>query len=465
MNSPVLFLACAFLFAGAGCSNPQQKVVHPRVQVSWDPFLDTLQRKTVALFLETTNPDNGLMPDRYPTPSASSIAAIGFGLTVYPIAVERGIISREDAARRTETILRFLFSLPQHEGRSGAGGYHGLFYHFLDMRDGTRTWNSELSTIDTGLLLAGVLFCQSYFDRPDPAEQNVRDFADSLYRRVDWTWTLTKSGGVAMSWAPEGGLSPEGWRGYNEAMILYILALGSPTHPVPEHCWDFWTSGYVWGRYRDEEFVSFGPLFGHQYSHCWIDFRGIHDSYMRAHGIDYFENSRRATYSHRAYAAENPGRWRAYADSIWGLTACDGPGDTTVDVDGRARRFMGYSARGTSFDWVSDDGTIAPTAAGGSVAFAPEICTPALKAMRARDGGILWKRYGFTDAFNPSFVTPATGPSGWVDRDYIGIDQGPIAIMIENLRNGFVWEVMKKNPSIVRGLKRAGFSGGWLDNR
>jgi hypothetical protein len=465
MNLPVLSLACALLVAGAGCGPARETNRHPRVEMSWDPFLDTLQQKTARFFLETTNAANGLTPDRYPTPSASSIAAIGFSLTVCPIAVERGIMTREEAARRTETTLRFLFNLPQHEGRSGAGGYRGFFYHFLDMRDGTRTWNSELSTIDTGLLLAGVLFCQSYFDRPDPAEQSVRAFADSLYRRVDWTWTLTKSGGVAMGWTPEEGLASEGWHGYNEAMILYLLALGSPTHPVPESCWDFWTSTYVWGRYHGEEFVSFGPLFGHQYSHCWVDFRGIQDNYLRRHGMDYFENSRRATYSHRSYAIENPGGWRGYADSIWGLTACDGPGDTTIDVEGRARQFSGYNARGASFDWVNDDGTIAPTAAGGSVAFAPEICTPALKAMRAWNGGLLWRTYGFPDAFNPSFVTPSTGASGWVDRDYLGIDQGPIAIMIENLRNGLVWNVMKRNPYIIRGLRRAGFAGGWLDGK
>ncbi len=465
MNLPVLSLACALLVAGAGCGDVQESNRHPWLQMSWDPFLDTLQRKTIQFFLETTSTATGLTPDRYPTPSASSVAAIGFGLTMYPIAAERGIITREDAVRRTETTLRFLFNLPQHDGRSGAGGYRGFFYHFLDIRDGTRTWNSELSTIDTGLLLAGVLFCQSYFDRPDPAEQSVRAIADSLYRRVDWTWTLTKSGGVAMAWRPEEGLASEGWHGYNEAMILYLLALGSPTHPVPERCWDFWTSTYVWGMYQGEEFVSFGPLFGHQYSHCWIDFRGIQDNYLRRRGIDYFENSRRATFSHRVYAIENPGHWRGYTDSIWGLTACDGPGDTAIDVDGRARRFMAYSARGASLDWVSDDGTIAPTAAGGSVAFAPEICTPALKAMRTWNGGFLWKEYGFPDAFNPSFVTPSTGPAGWIDRDYLGIDQGPIAIMIENLRSGLVWNVMKRNPYIIRGLKRAGFSGGWLDGK
>jgi hypothetical protein len=463
MNFPVLSLACAVLIACAGCGGVKKSASHPWVQMSWDPFLDTLQQRTLRYFLETAG--NGLTPDRFPSPSASSIAAIGFGLTSYPLAAERGIMKRDEAARRTEATLRILFHLPQHERPSGAAGYHGFFYHFLDVRDGTRTWNSELSTIDTGLLLAGALFCQSYFDGPDPVEQSIREYADSLYRRVDWTWTLTKSGGVAMSWSPGKGLSSEGWHGYNEAMILYILALGSPTYPVPAKCWDFWTSTYIWGTSFGESFISFGPLFGHQYSHCWIDFRGIQDDYVRRRGIDYFENSRRATFSHRAYAVENPRRWSAYADSIWGLTACDGPGDTTVEFGGGHRRFKGYSARGASFDWVYDDGTIAPTAAGGSVAFAPEICIPALKGLRAWKGGLLWREYGFADAFNPSFVTPVTGPDGWVDRDYIGIDQGPIAVMIENLRSGLVWDVMRKNPYIVQGLKRAGFTGGWLEKK
>jgi hypothetical protein len=244
-------------------------------------------------------------------------------------------------------------------------------------------------------------------------------------------------------------------------MILYILALGSPTYSVPESVWQTWTKPYVWAKYYDQEFVSFGPLFGHQYSHCWIDFRVIQDAYMQEKDLDYFENSRRATYTQQAYARENPLRYRDYSENIWGFTACDGPKDTTFIVDGHKRQFGSYRARGVSFDWIEDDGTIAPTAAGGSVAFAPEICIPALKAMHAKYDTMLWKKYGFLDSFNPNYITSKT-PNGWFDHDYLGIDQGPIVIMIENLRNGFVWNVMKKNPYIVKGLQRAGFSGGWL---
>jgi hypothetical protein len=442
---------------------PVPQAPPPHETVAWDPFLDSLQERTLQFFLETT-PASGLALDRYPSPAPASIGALGFALTSYPIAVERGLSRRVEAAERVRNTLLFLLQIPQGDSRSGVGGYRGFFYHFLDVRDGTRVWNSELSTVDTGLMLMGALFCQSYFDRPDPVEENIRVLADSLYRRVDWTWATNGAEGISHAWWPEKGFNPTRWRGYDESAFLMFLALGSPTYPVPGTIWPFWTEPTVWARYQGYEFLSFGPLFGHQYSHCWIDFRGIQDEHIRSKGIDYFENSRRAAYSQRAYGGRNVEGYRGFSDSIWGLTACDGPNDTTFSVDGQRRTFHSYSARGASFDWVKNDGTIAPTAAGGSVAFAPEICIPALKAMRSVHGDALYHRYGFSDAFNPTYITPRW-PRGWYDPDYIGIDQGPIAIMIENLRNGFVWEVMKKNPYIVRGLQRAGFSGGWLEQR
>ncbi len=430
----------------------------------WDPFLDTLQTRTIRFFLHTMDSSSGLIPDRWPSKSPSSVAAVGFALTCYPIASERGIITRKEAASRTLTTLRFLLAAPQNEQRNGVTGYRGFFYHFVAIPDGTRAWNCELSTIDTALLMAGVLVSETYFDRSSATERSIRQIADSLYRRVDWTWAAENRPGLTLGWSPELGADRESWHGYNEAMIMYILALGSPTHPVEPSVWDYWTSTYVWAKYYDWEFVSFVPLFGHQFSHCWIDFRGIADRYMRSRGIDYFENSRRATYSQQAYAAENPHGFRGYSSSIWGVTPCDGPGDTTFEVDGRERRFIGYAGRGVSFDWSLDDGTLAPTGPGGSVAFAPEICTPALKAMRAYRPR-LWSEFGFLDAFNATYTTPATGPDGWIDHDYLGIDQGPIVIMIENLRNGFIWKLLRKNPNIVRGLQRAGFSGGWLEGK
>ena len=429
----------------------------------WDPFLDTLQQRTIQWFLRATPEATGLTPDRWPSPSPSSIAAVGFALTVYPIAAEHGMITRAEAAARVKKTLDLLLHAPQNDGRAGAAGYRGLFYHFVALADGTRAWNCELSTIDTALLMAGVLIAESYFDRETEIESSIRGAADSLYRRVDWTWTADGRPGIMLGWTPEHGGDPNSWHGYNEAMIMYVLALGSPTHPVEPRVWSYWTSTYVWGKYYNRDFVSFGPLFGHQYSACWIDYRGIHDQYMKEKGIDYFENSRRATYSQQSYGRENPRGFRGYSGDVWGVTASDGPGDTAFQVDGKKREFIGYGGRGVSFDWSLDDGTLAPTGPGGSVPFAPEICIPALKEMRRRYDGRLWKEYGFVDAFNPEFVTQTTGPDGWFDRDYLGIDQGPIAIMIENLRNGLVWNLMKKNPYIVRGLARAGFTGGWLD--
>jgi hypothetical protein len=257
----------------------------------------------------------------------------------------------------------------------------------------------------------------------------------------------------------------------NEAMLLYVLALGSPTHPVVPEAWSAWASTYQWGTYYGQEHVGFAPLFGHQYSQLFIDFRGIFDPYMRAKGIDYFENARRATLAQRAYAAHNPGGWAGYSADVWGLTASDGPVDADYVIGGRSRHFMTYAARGADFTEVRDDGTLAPTAAGGSIPFAPEITIPALREMRRRYGDLLFQEYGFIDAFNPTLTDSTlrvqTGrivPGvGWFDVDYLGIDQGPILLQAENHRSGLIWRLMRKSPYIVRGLKRAGFTGGWLD--
>jgi len=256
-------------------------------------------------------------------------------------------------------------------------------------------------------------------------------------------------------------------------MILYVLALGSPTFPADCTAWQAFTSTYKWGAFYGQEHVNFAPLFGHQYSHVWIDFRGIHDAYMRGRGIDYFENSRRATLAQRASAMDNPKRWRDYSGGIWGLTASDGPKDTTMIIYGVSRRFHTYWARGAALGDIRDDGTIAPTAAGGSIPFAPEITIAALGAQRMRYGDDLFTRYGFMDAFNPALrdTTLVTrrgrtvAGKGWFDDNQLGIDQGPIITMIANYRNGFVCERMKSSPYIVRGLCRAGFNGGWLDGK
>jgi hypothetical protein len=413
------------------------------------------------------------VPDRWPTINFSSIAAIGFGLTAYGVGAERGYVTREQARDRTLTTLRFLWNAPQGSDPKDVTGYRGFFYHFLDMDQGRRYQTVELSSIDTALLMAGVLFAQSYFDRDDAAEREVRDLADRLYRRVEWSWMQPRAPLIGMGWHPEKGMIPHDYRGYEEAMILYVLALGSPTHAISPDAWTVRTTRhYKWDTFYGQEFVNYAPLFIHQYSHIWIDFRRIQDAYMREKGIDYFENSRRATYAQRAYAADNPGRYRDYGEHVWGLTACIGPAGAKAVVDGREVQFHRYWARGASSGDIRDDGTIAPTAAAGSLPFAPEIALPALKHMQARYGERVFRRYGFIDAFNPTFAAaglkPGTGTvhaDAWFADDYLGIDQGPIVLMAENHRSGLVWEVMKKNPHIVRGLCRAGFTGGWIEGR
>lgn len=426
-------------------------------------FLDSLERDTFGFFWETANPQNGLIPDRAPTPSFSSIASVGFGLTAYLVGVERGYISRAQAADRTLKTLRFFATAPQSDQATGVAGYKGFFYHFLDMKTGERFKQVELSTIDTALLLGGILSCQTYFDQKNPVETEIRQLAEQIYGRVDWTWFQHHPPFVSMGWHPEKGFINNDWTGYNEGMLLYVLALGSPTHAIGPEAWPAWTKSYDWKTFYGQTMVNFDPLFGHQYSHVWIDFRGIKDPYMRAKGIDYAENSRRATYANRAYCVANPANWLEYGPTVWGLTACDGPKDTTAN----GQAFFSYRARGAADQQIVDDGTIAPTAAGGSLAFAPEICLPALEAMKSRYGSKLYGKYGFRDAFNPTYRYAsrfANGPTtnGWFDIDYLGIDQGPILLMAENARTRFVWNLMKKNPHIRRGLVRAGFSGGWL---
>ncbi|HUP65133.1 MAG TPA: glucoamylase family protein, partial [Thermoanaerobaculia bacterium] len=435
-------------------------------------MIDDLQKRTFLWFWETTN-DLGLVHDRWPTETFSSIAAVGFGLAAYPVGIERGWITREQGRERVLATLRFFAEARQGPQASGVTGYRGFFYHFLELETGDRFKEVELSTIDTTLLLAGTLFCQSYFGGDHPDEVRIRDLAEELYRAAEWTYMVHRPPFVAMGWTPEEGFKTHDWRGLDEGSILYILALGSPTHPIDASAWPAWTSTYEWRSFYGYEHINFAPLFGHQYSHIFIDFRGIKDAYLREKGIDFFENARRAVLSQRAYAIDNPDGWRAYGPNVWGLTACDGPGDGTAFVLGKNRQFFGYAARGAAANEVRDDGTIAPTAAAASIAFAPEVAIPAIREMKARWGGHIYQQYGFIDSFNPSLTSPPGFPLehgtidpelGWVNPDYLGIDQGPIVLMIENYRSGLIWNTMKKNPHVVRGLRRAGFSGGWLES-
>jgi hypothetical protein len=469
-----LLLAAPLL---AGCSASTAGPAEPNPDSTGQPpvalFPDTLEERTFRFFWETANPANGLVPDRWPDPPFSSVAAVGFALGAYPVGVERGYVSRAEARDRTLATLRFLWNAPQGPAPGGVTSYRGFFYHFLDMDTGLRYRDVELSTIDTALLMAGVLAAQQYFDDGSPAEEEIRTLADSLYRRVEWDWMQLPSGLISMGWKPDQGRFTFGYEGYDEAMILYLLALGSPTHPVAATAWPAFTRTYPWLDFYGQTHVNFAPLFGHQYSQIWVDFRGIQDEFMRRHGSDYFENSRRATLAQRSYAIANPNGWKDYGENVWGLTASDGPVGGKFLVDGRERTFHTYWARGAAATAINDDGTIAPTAAGGSIPFAPEVAFPALLEMRRRYGEHLFGQYGFLDAFNPTLDDPAIPVTagrvvpgvGWFDTQYLGIDQGPIVLMLENHRTGLIWELMKKSPYIVRGLCRAGFTGGWIQGR
>ncbi len=435
-------------------------------------FYEDIVRRTFRWFWDHASRTNGLVPDRWPSPSFASIAAVGFALPAYAVGVEQGWCSREDARDLTLTTLRFFWNAPQGPQPSGTSGQAGFFYHFLDMETGRRFRDVELSSVDTSILLMGMLFAGQYYDREHRAEREIRHLANELYERADWNFFRSDGRrAISMGWHPEQGLLPASWTGFNEGMLVNILALGSPSHPGPGDLWNQWTAPYpqFWLGEGPSHRLAFAPLFGHQYSHIFIDFRGIHDAAMHEAGFDYFENSRRETYAQRAYCAANPMGWRGYSKDLWGLTACDGPGGFELPYRGEKRQFFGYAARGPVGEPNGrDDGTIAPTAALGSLPFAPEIVLPCAEALGRQPG--LFDRYGFKDSFNPSFTYtdapvdsgPVDSKNGWVARDYLGIDQGPILLQAANYRDEFLWRYMHLVPAIRRGLIRAGFTGGWL---
>jgi hypothetical protein len=423
-----------------------------------DAGLEKLQRDTFGYFLHETNPGNGLVADSTREKAPSSIAAVGLALAAYAVGAERSYIERSDAISRVLTTLRFFWESPQGEGRD-VTGYKGFYYHFLDMQTGRRAWKSELSTIDTTFLLAGALTAAAYFDRQAPGEREIRAVADALYRRVDWRWAQNGGLTVAHGWTPERGFLKYRWEGYNEGILLYVLGLGSPTHPLPEASYAAWTRTYRWKRIYGHAHLYAGPLFIHQLPHIWVDFRGIRDECMTQRGIDYFENSRRATLAQQQYAIRNPRRFKGYGEFTWGLTASDGPGPATRRVNGRRQRFYDYKARGIPYG--PDDGTIAPWAAIASLPFAPEIVLPTIRHLSETYPQMV-SEYGFRCSFNPTFTDGARPGTGWRSQGYYGLDQGPIVLMIENYRSGLLWRLMKRCPAIVTGLRRAGFTGGWL---
>ncbi|MBF6614440.1 MAG: hypothetical protein IVW55_15095 [Chloroflexi bacterium] len=422
-----------------------------------DALLDQIQRDTFQYFIYETNPANGLVADSTKQGTAASIAAVGLGLTAYPVAVERGFISRAEATARTLATLRFFWDGPQGP-QADAIGHHGFYYHFLDLQSGRRAWNSEISTIDSAYLLAGALTTARYFNGDNSGEREIRELAEALYRRADWQWYQNGGPLVSHGWTPEGGFIPYRWEGYSEALILYVLGLASPTSPLPVESYTAWAATYQWEQLYGYDHLYAGPLFIHQLSHIWIDFRGIRDAPMREHNSDYFENSRWATYVQQQYAIQNPRGFRGYGEWVWGITASDGPGPATRQVNGQDLEFYDYVARGVPNG--PDDGTVAPWAVVASLPFAPEIVVPTIAHLNVHHPNTMGN-YGFKCSFNHTFSDSAGRE--WMSQSYYGLDQGPIVMMIENYRSGWLWDLLRPCEWLVKGLRRAGFRGGWLD--
>lgn len=419
-------------------------------------LLDRAQQLAFGYFEAATDPASGLVLDSTQPDSPCSITGVGMALAAYPVAVARGWMTRAQAVAVTLRTLRFLAEADM-SGTPQASGYRGFYFHFLDMRTGQRAWKSELSSIDTSFLVAGVMAAAAFFDRDTSHESEIRASAKLLEERVEWDWMRNGHEAICHGWKPERGFLRYHWRGYCEGLLMMMLALGSARHPVPASTWDAWLQGYRWRRIYGHEHLAAGPLFIHQYSHMWIDLRGIQDAPMRERGIDYFENSRRATLVQREYAIRNPKQFRHYCQDCWGLTACDGPGPRQVVVDGRRRRLLGYAARGAPFG--PDDGTVAAWASVASLPFAPDVVMPTMRHIAHM---MRQHRHYLPDrSFNPTWHD-GNGPPGWVSPWRFALNSGPVILMIENHRSGLPWTLMKRSATIRRGLARADFRGGWL---
>jgi hypothetical protein len=404
-----------------------------------DALVDALQRAAFGYFERYVDAASGRVADTSRAGSPTSIAVIGLSLSCLPIAVERGWMTRAVAVSRALTTLRAL--RPDHRG---------FFYHFLDMRTGQRMWSCELSMIDTALLVAGVVTIGMYF-----REGEIAELADAIYRGVDWAWSQSETDTVAQGWKPEYGFLHHGWEGYNEALILYVLGLGSPSKPLSDRTFGSWGRTYQWENHGGIEVLYSGPIFTHLFSHAWIDFRGIRDAFMREKKTDYFENTQRTIALHRRYAERNPRGFTGYQRDFWGVTAGDGPTVADMRLEGRDQRFFGYMSRGIPYG--PDDGTIGP--------WAPIACLPfdrdaALSATRhlLRTYPRACPRGRFISGLNPTLRKSG----GWRSKGWYGLDQGMVAMMIENARSGLIWELFGSSPHVRRGLRRAGFRGGWL---
>lgn len=456
MRISTLFLFFLTLFMS--CGQPEKQIFKSHGNVDYplsasdELMLDTIQKKTFQFFVNEHHPEWGIVKDRASEWAPSSIASTGFAIPVFAVGIERNWIEREDAAKIVMNILEFFYNAPQ-SADTNATGYKGFFYHFLRMNSGTREWKCELSSIDTGILMMGIIFARNYFNIDNITETQIRLYADKLLEGMDWSIFAMPAESrhpytISMGWSPEEGRTDWGWYGYNEGLFLYTLAAGTGMEDI-EKSYNAWLSSYKWQTpYEGYSHVVFPPLFGHQFSHAFIDYRGLVDPYMKEKGIDYFENSRRATYVQRLYAMDNPYGWKGYDSLCWGITASDGP---TEKYNANGRKFLGYAGRGTSgpdFNYF-DDGTIAPYASLSSLPFAPEIVLPTIKAINKRYGSKIWGKYGYYDAFNPT--------ANWVNDDFLGIAEGPMIIMIENFRSGLVWNYVMKDRIIQKGLKKLGY--------
>jgi hypothetical protein len=377
-------------------------------------FLDAVARATFDYFWHEAHPDTGLIRDRSNGSAVASIAAVGFGLAALPVAVERGWISAEDGQARAALTLNTFVS-------GGVEGAHGFFYHFVDMRTGARVWNSELSSIDTALLAAGALVAGQYF-----AGAEVEMLANQLYEAIEWDWMTDGGEFVRMGWTPEGGFLNAAWDHFDESMLLYALAIGSPTHPVPASVWDAWNrpirvaQGYI--------YLPGEPLFVYQYPQAFLNLRGLEDAYA-----NYWNNTTRACIWNQQFAADNAHLYATYENGVWGLSASDGP--------------EGYRAYGASE--VNHDGTIAPYASAACLPFTPDIALEGMRALLREYGARVWRNYGFVSAINEA--------ENWYSREHIGIDQGDILLMISNAQDGLVWELFMSHPAIQTALDRMGF--------
>jgi hypothetical protein len=373
-------------------------------------LLDNLQRASLQYFLDQTNPENGLVADSTWKGSPCSIAAVGFD------------------------------------------------YHFLDMQTGQRAWQCELSTIDTTILLSGILAAARYFNQNNPGEIEVVQLEEQLIQRVDWNWARNHELTVTHGWKPETGFLLYRWAGYDEALLLYILGLGALHSPLPKESYRAYTENFQWKSLYGYNFLYAGPLFIHHFPQVWMDLRGLQDDITRKAEIDYFENTRRATLAHQQYAIQNPRRFTGYSEFGWGITASEGPAKDAPQTIGD-RTFYNYLARGIP---EPDDGTLSPWTVITSLPFAPEIALPSI-AYYLKTYPQLTGQYGMMCSMNPSFPGSAPDQPGWFSGNYYGINEGPVVLMIENYRTGLIWKLMRACTTIQRGLRRAGFGGGWLE--